>query len=281
MQKEMLHIGEIHDHPIPEERSFLSVNGCGAGRYNGSPYRVIREKGRKDFHILLSESGFITVYYEGRYERLLPGQFILYYPGQRQEYSFSSETPSVNSWVHFHGTSALSILSDCGLSGGIHTVQNKAKAEQKFEKLAQAHHPTSGATETQKSSILLSLLCTLSDKKSTAPRPEAVQNAVRFLHANYTAPIEIAELARMNNLSPSRFQHVFKQYVGTSPHHYLLSLKIEHAKELLTSDVQSVSAVASIVGFEDAYYFSRIFKKFTGITPGAYRKSQNAENTPV
>ncbi len=272
MQQELLHIGEIHDRPFPETHSFLKVISCGAHRVIDRPYRVIRNKGRKDFHILYAESGSFRVFFEGKYQNLHPGQYVLYYPGQRQEYHFSAKAPFVDCWVHFHGTSAYSILSDCSLESGIYAAPNPTETERQFHRLARALHPTSGATETKKNNLLLSVLCSLSAESNHADTPESVQKAVHYLHANYASSIEIAELAKVNNLSPSRFQHVFKTHMGTSPHQYLLSLRIEHAKELLSTDNLSVAAISTMVGFEDAFYFSRIFKKITGVSPSVFRK---------
>ena len=274
MPEEYVHIGEIHDLPFSESSNYLSVVSCNAQRLNALPYRVIREKGRKDFHILYAESGYCRVYFDGQYYKLAPDQFILYYPGQKQEYSFCSEDPSVNSYVHFQGIHAIDILADCGMQSGIHTACNPADAKRYFRKLAQSLHPTSGASETKKNQLLLAVLCALSDKNNRADFPDAVHKAVQYLHANYMKQIEITTLADASNVSPSRFQHIFKTHMGTSPHQYLLSLRIEHAKELLTTDTLSVSAVSAMVGFEDPFYFSRIFKNKTGETPNQFRKKR-------
>lgn len=272
MAKEELHIGELHDKPFPETENYLKINTCGAQRMAGKAYRVIREKGRKDFHILYVETGACHVYFEGVHAELLKGQYILYAPGQKQEYSFSESTHSLTYWVHFHGTHAENILADCNLKSGIHTAQNTHAAEKAFRRLVHAVHPASGIGESRKSGLLLSLLCALAESDDDANMPEAVQTAVQHLQTNFTEHIETKALAEMCNLSESRFLHVFKKHVGTSPRQYLLILRTERAKELLLTGKLSVFEVASMVGFEDAFYFSRIFKKITGLSPRAYRQ---------
>ena len=132
MPRESLHIGELHDKPFGETQNYLAVNSCGAQRIVKTSYRVIRENGRKDFHILYVESGSCCVFYEGECREIFKGQYVLYIPDQKQEYSFSAETSSVTYWVHFHGTHAQNILADCDLKGGINTAQNPHEAEKTF-----------------------------------------------------------------------------------------------------------------------------------------------------
>lgn len=62
--------------------------------------------------------------------------------------------------------------------------------------------------------------------------------------------------------------------------HYLNALRIEKSKELLTSDSMAVSAVARLVGFPDPLYFSRVFKKYTGVTPQKFYQTTLDTNTP-
>ncbi len=277
MMKEMLHIGELHDVLPPHSQNYLAVTNCGIQPLQKVTYRVIRKNGRKDYHILYVESGICRVYYEGEYRDLSRGEYVIYLPGQAQEYALPPVPPTVTCFVHFHGTAAANALSDSSLSGGFGVTQNRDKAEQLFRKLAHANHPASGMSETRKNGLLLAIMSALSPTEGNTNLPESIRNAVHFLHKNYTKPADIAALARISNLSPSRFHAVFKSKIGVSPHQYLLRLRIERAKEMLVSDKNSVADVASAIGFEDAFYFSRIFKKHTGVTPLAFRKMQDAE----
>ena len=64
------------------------------------------------------------------------------------------------------------------------------------------------------------------------------------------------------------------------PMHYLNDLRIEKAKELISTNTMKLSDVASMVGFSDSLYFSRVFKKTTGIPPKEYQQSLLTANTP-
>lgn len=87
---------------------------------------------------------------------------------------------------------------------------------------------------------------------------------------------KVSDAARKAGISDVYFRRLFKEELGMSPLQYLISLRIAHAKNLITYEKKSVSEVASESGFSDIYYFSRMFKKATGFTPTEYRRYVNA-----
>ncbi len=66
---------------------------------------------------------------------------------------------------------------------------------------------------------------------------------------------------------------VFKQATGKTIFNYLNELRIIKAKQFLENGLHSISDVAEMTGFNDVYYFSKVFKKYAGTTPGKYSKS--------
>lgn len=74
-------------------------------------------------------------------------------------------------------------------------------------------------------------------------------------------------------LDKDYIRHLFKKEYGTSPIRYLIGKKIEHSKTLLANRGMKVNEIAAATGFEDEYYFSRVFKKVTGKTPTQFRKA--------
>ena len=99
-----------------------------------------------------------------------------------------------------------------------------------------------------------------------------MEHAVQFFHENFSADIDISNYAASLHMSTCWFIRSFKQYVGVPPCKYLTSIRINKAKELLESTDCPVSEIGSIIGYENPLYFSRIFKKQTGLSPAAYRK---------
>lgn len=66
---------------------------------------------------------------------------------------------------------------------------------------------------------------------------------------------------------------LFKEYTGFSPIQYKINLKIDYAKELLSSSTLSITQISELAGFENPLYFSTVFEKSTGMRPTDYRKA--------
>jgi AraC-like DNA-binding protein len=92
-----------------------------------------------------------------------------------------------------------------------------------------------------------------------------------YLSFHLAESISIDAMAKRAHLSPSRFRDVFRGRFGMPPHQYLISLRLQHAKELLTTTSNTMAAIAEYCGFSDVFHFAKTFKQHTGDTPGAYR----------
>jgi len=102
---------------------------------------------------------------------------------------------------------------------------------------------------------------------------EALAPAMEFLLANYEDPaLSVEQAAEAANLSPTHLRRLFRQHRGITPGQYLRSLRLEKAKNLLTESNCSVQEIARACGFDDAYYFSRLFHKEVGVSPSDYRR---------
>ncbi len=101
---------------------------------------------------------------------------------------------------------------------------------------------------------------------------EIIKPGIEYIHKEYTKQhIDIEALSVMCGITPEYFRKIFRTYYGTSPVKYINELKISHAKELLASGMYSVTEVAFQSGYTDTSFFSREFKKNTGVTPKDYR----------
>ncbi|HUX22380.1 MAG TPA: helix-turn-helix domain-containing protein, partial [Spirochaetia bacterium] len=92
-----------------------------------------------------------------------------------------------------------------------------------------------------------------------------------YVEDQFRIPIRLDALAATFGINPSYLSHIFREQIGSSPMDYLSKIRIEHAKELLRRSSQTVYQIASEVGFDDAGYFGKVFKKYTGMRPSAYR----------
>ena len=104
------------------------------------------------------------------------------------------------------------------------------------------------------------------------PFSDFVAEAVLYIDTHLSENIGLQELAFALNIDPFHLSRQFKLQTGTSPYHYILIKRIALAKQLL-SDGVSASQACVQSGFGEYNNFSRTFKKYVGLTPGAYRKT--------
>jgi AraC-like DNA-binding protein len=111
-------------------------------------------------------------------------------------------------------------------------------------------------------------------------RRETVRKAIDFMQENLEVPISVNDVANAVALSPTYFGIVFTQQMGRNPVDYLIDLRIERAKEYLTTSDMSVMDVCIALGY-DPSYFNRLFKRRTGFTPGQYAHQIHKANRYV
>jgi len=111
---------------------------------------------------------------------------------------------------------------------------------------------------------------------STPPRRSGhddakILDAQQWLHANFRRSVQFETLAGRLGMSPRNFARRFQRATGETPLIYLHKLRIAEAKHLLERDFTTVQAVAGAVGYDDLIFFRRLFKRYAGISPQAYR----------
>jgi AraC family transcriptional regulator of arabinose operon len=112
------------------------------------------------------------------------------------------------------------------------------------------------------------------DSKPTSPVDPRIQRACLFIHENIASELSIDELARVACMSPSRFSHLFKKQKEVSVRQWIEDQRIALARQLLITSDLAINQVAQYLGYQDALYFSRVFKKNLGESPREFRQSQ-------
>lgn len=101
-----------------------------------------------------------------------------------------------------------------------------------------------------------------------------LEPAVKYMERHYRDEgLSNTRLARQLNISEVYFRKLFKEKYGTTPHKYLLNLRLERAKQLLSDRALPVTLIAEECGFSGVYHFCKAFKENVGQTPTAYRRS--------
>ena len=93
-----------------------------------------------------------------------------------------------------------------------------------------------------------------------------------YLDRTPPAQVSVKALAELYGVTPNALSKRFRQGMGVSLKHYLLSRQVLRAQELLLHGDRRIGEIAALLGFGDAQYFQRFFKKRFGVTPGEYRR---------
>ncbi len=121
---------------------------------------------------------------------------------------------------------------------------------------------------------VLGILTLQSEPHENKKKNEYVERSIRYMIEHVQSSLTLDELANHVGLSKPHFVHLFKQVTQHSPIDYYLRLKIQRSCHYLDLTDYNVKTISQNVGFQDSYYFSRMFHKIMGQSPSSYRKTK-------
>lgn len=99
-----------------------------------------------------------------------------------------------------------------------------------------------------------------------------IEKAKSYIRDNYKKDISLDEVSREVDISPYYFSKLFKKETGGNFIEYLTEIRLRNARELLKDSGLSIKEICAESGYSDPNYFSRIFKKYEGVTPSEFRE---------
>jgi AraC-like DNA-binding protein len=100
---------------------------------------------------------------------------------------------------------------------------------------------------------------------------ERMARVLAHIAENLGDPLTLKDLARVANVGRSRFMTLFREATGGSPHQYIQGKRIAEARRLLADPSLQIKQIAAMTGFEDRFYFSKVFRRVDGLTPTQFR----------
>jgi AraC-like DNA-binding protein len=210
--------------------------------------------------------------------RVGPGSMILILPGIRHRCCLTSELGWQEYWVGFRGNyfsrlfeegvlSKNFVFFDVGISNRVISTYNRIFDEVRTQR---------PIYQLRISSEILSLIATLLTHKQRQEKPDHYQKIVEkakgLMALNLYGSIDMSDISNELGVCTSHFSKIFKTYTSMTPYQYYIDIKINEAKNLLEQGDVTVKEAAYRLGFEDQYYFSRLFKSKTGVTPKNWKK---------
>jgi AraC-type DNA-binding domain-containing proteins len=262
-----------------EESSYLIVNCVGYYEFEEFYKPTHRKNGRKDYYLAYNQYGQVKVRMKGIDHIIEPGTVFIYNPLEEQYYGHSGKSSFLCYWVHFTGYGVEELLEKAELTGSnIYYVGVRKGIIDLFEEMLMEirdKNPGYGLAASSLLSYLISVISRYagnnSYKNMNGNRNE-IYKTIRYIHENYSSNISIKGLAHMSHLCKDRYTVLFKEIMQVTPQKYIIRLKIQKACELLKRTNLNISQISAMVGFNDQLYFSRIFKKYEGMTPSDYMR---------
>lgn len=237
-----------------------------------------RAAGTAQCVVLVCVLGAGRVRVGGTVHEVRRGQVVVLPPNVPHAYEADRTDPWTLWWVHVLGRDLEEFLRQSGMT-----------AAQPVRQLRDVYRPVSlieeivGAMErgdTDASLLaasgaawhLMAQLC--AEQVAGATALPVIDAARDYIVANLAEPVTVGSLAAMARMSPSHFAAQFRQRVGTSPIKFQTQVRMGRARELLDTTARSVESVAAEVGYEDPFYFSRVFRAVHDVSPTAYRSTR-------
>ncbi|WP_122642204.1 AraC family transcriptional regulator [Luxibacter massiliensis] len=264
-----------------DKRHSLFVTSCGTYRLLTKPkLPTNRPRGRIDYQILYIASGKAHFYFNGIEEIVAAGNMVIYRPKEEQRYYYYGADHTEVYWVHFTGSNVKNILRKYGIPDKAHVIHTGTSLEYKHIflqmirelKLCKEDYEELLVNYLKQLLIMLHRLMGRKPKGRNRLLMEEMDSAVSYFHENYNKPISIEEYAAGRHMSISWFIRNFKEYTEATPAQYIQSLRISNAQTLLETTNYNVSEIAQILGYDDPFYFSRVFKKQSGLSPTEFRR---------
>lgn len=222
--------------------------------------------------------------------QLKNNQYIILPARKPHAYGADKHHPWTIYWLHFTGEHASIYSEGQQQPQDITPTHNSRISERQlvFEEIfATLEHSTDCESLRYASSLLHYYLASMrylrqyrrmtSEDSLSAPSQSVSNNVaaatIHYMKENVEKRLSLEQLARYTGYSPSHFSNLFRQQTGESPLACLNRLKIERACHLLLSTDMRVNQICHKVGLDDSYYFSRLFKQHTGLSPKQYRES--------
>lgn len=248
------------------------------GYYPRASFHDRERRSGSSQHILLyclDGKGYVEIG-KKRYD-LKPHTYFIIPKGVAHHYGTSNSDPWSIYWVHFCGDNSNILLSRYtrDLDPEVQLVPYDEQRIELFNLIFSMLENNYSTRNIELVNIKMQeLLCSFIYHEELYPSyytTDYISSSIRFMKENLDQSFSIQELASRLNYSVSHYSDLFKKKTGCSPIHYFNQLKIQKSCQYLYFTDLNIKEICVKTGFDDPYYFSRMFKKLMGLSPSKYR----------
>jgi AraC-like DNA-binding protein len=242
-----------------------------------------RKTGSNQYILLYCVDGEGQVYINDQVYTLKPNTYILIPKNIGHRYTSSNTNPWSIYWVHFSGLTAdaiyqRSVAQDESPVKAIPYDEGRINLfEQVYAMLEHSFHEKEMEVTNLYLQHFVTSLVYYKELNPVAYETDSVSLSIVYMKKNIHEKLSITDLAEQRGLSVSHYSRLFHQKTGSSPINYFNLLKIQVSCQHLYFTDRSIKEIAAAIGFDDQYYFSRLFSKLIGMSPLKYRRTHKTK----
>ncbi|MFC4099919.1 AraC family transcriptional regulator [Paenibacillus xanthanilyticus] len=242
-------------------------------------------------HTVTSGRGVFRM--DGRVYELETGDTFVIFPDTLFSYAADRAEPWTYRWVAFKGEGAADAMAALGIAidHPVIKLSSLTRALRLYKAMQRTFErtPSADLADLEASGLLRLLFKLFGDANRNRLRTpdqglgtdieRQIKRAIRWLSLQYAESVSIDDLSRTLGYHRTHLSKMFKQTTGLSPKQFLQQVRMERARELLDGPHElQIDQIAASVGYSDPLYFSRLFHKFAGCSPTAYRLGQRGNS---
>jgi AraC family transcriptional regulator, arabinose operon regulatory protein len=207
------------------------------------------------------------------------GELLVIPPQEPHAYGADEERPWTIPWVHAAGDNVPHYLKELGVSADKPVLyvgedpQLLALFEEVLGVMELGYSPSQLLYASQTLAHLIGAMIRHRHEqwRGDPDTDQKIAGSIEYMKQHLAQPLHVSNLAAMANLSASHYTAVFKRQTGYAPIDYLIRLRMHQACQLLDTTELTVKEIAALIGYEDQFYFSRVFKSVNEASPTEYR----------
>jgi AraC-like DNA-binding protein len=248
------------------------------GHFQTLPQYSTEREQLNSYLLVYTVTGKGHLRYKGKAYVLLPGQFFFINCEEYQYYETDRDEPWELLWVHFNGAASRGYYEQFAKRGDlVVAASSDSLIPSLIRDLIGLHHHRDIRTELLSSlkltELLTEILLSAYDPPAAEPfLPELIASLMHEMDRRFHEKLTLDLLAGQFAVSKYYLAKSFKKYTGLSPNEYIITKRINYAKELLTYSHASVAEIAAKAGIDNVSHFIGLFKQREELTPLAFRR---------
>lgn len=243
-----------------------------AGNFSTSAPIATKCLGRLDYYFIYVIEGELVIVLSDRSVSLKSGDYVIIPPDTPYSYEKSGNSNLHYFWVHFTGSEVSKLITryEFKLYPDYNSASDGSEIISAMRRFTDACTSEELYKELELSILFERILLRLARKRAKSDSLP-LKKSISHINAFYNTELKIPALARMEGLSTSRYNAVFKASMNMTPCEYIIKTRLTFACDLLVNTDLAIKEISVLVGYGDAHFFSRIFKAKTGVSPWEYR----------